>query len=685
MGTISLAMPWSPGESAVQALMHLPPDMDNPTASFMTPQAATMLARAPTIAVGALDAQARPWATVWGGEAGFAQPLGNGVFGVRTPVDRRFDPVALAVVDGKSEGELVKEKGVGRMVAGLPIDLVTRKRVKVYGRMVAASLGRRGGGGGGEDGKEEEGSEVKEVGYEGDDDDGAGEMQLVVRVEQSLGNCPKYLNSKTITPATLHPELLSDSPNLTPEARALIAKCDLFFISSTNGTLDMDVNHRGGPTGFVRILPSSSPDSPTTLVYPEYSGNRFYQTLGNLHTTPRAGLCFPDFATGDVLYVTGTTHIHAGKDAAALLPRSNLAVAITITAARLVRRGLPFRGTPAAGVGNAAAEPGNNTSLLGKSPYNPPVRLLAAEGNLLAQSGQGPQAEQELTATLASTQAITPNVARFTFTLSAPTPVAPGQWVALDASGELDTGYSHMRDDDPTSLNDDFVRTFTVTWASGWDDDAANDGVAPIKPSTAFTITIRRHGPVTGLLFTSLSATHNHTPLAPLPIRGFGGGEFRVEPPAANHNNDDNLTPFVAGGVGITPLLAELAASSTALDPTRVALFWTLRRADAALARDVLVRQHPGLARGARVFFTGGGGGDGGDGDDDVDAVVAELRDERAGLVAVVEGRRLEEGDLRAVEAERWYLCAGTALHKAVVGWVAVGRGKEVVAESFNF
>ncbi|KAF9636354.1 hypothetical protein BFW01_g7250 [Lasiodiplodia theobromae] len=675
---ISLAMPWSAGERAMHSLLHIPSDsMDNPTSTFMTPQAATMLVRAPTIALGALDSEGRPWATLWGGEPGFAQPLGGGVFGVRVPVDRKFDPVAQALVDGKTEGEVVRDEGSrGRMVAGLPFDLVTRKRVKVYGRMVVASLGR----GGDEEGEGESGG-----------DDGAGEMQLVVKVEQSLGNCPKYLNSRTITPTTPHPELLSTSTNLTPAARALIAKCDLFFISSNNGTHDMDVNHRGGPTGFVRIIPSSSsdPDAPTTLVYPEYSGNRLYQTLGNLHANPRAGLCFPDFETGDVLYVTGTTRIYAGKDAAALLPRSNLAVAITLTAACLVRSGLAFRGAPAMGVGNAASE---NADDLGKSPYNPPVRLLAAEGNLLSETERKKGGGGEVTAKLAKKEGITPSVARFTFALSTPTRVLPGQWVALDASGELDLGYSHMRDDDPASLNDDFVRTFTVTWASGWDDvqpdENAGSGVVP--PSTAFAITIRRHGPVTGLLFASSPERATGGGLE-LPIRGFGGGEFRVRPvpvPTSTPSVSSSitpakgLTPFIAGGVGITPLLAELAAprhggdGNDVLDPRRVALFWTLKRADAALAVEVL-RRWPGMV--AHVFLTGRGGrGAGGEGEDEAVEALKE-----SGVLLVADGMRMTEESLRTVESEKWYLCAGTALHKQVVAWLE-GRG-EIVSESFNF
>ncbi|EOD47182.1 putative oxidoreductase protein [Neofusicoccum parvum UCRNP2] len=442
---VSIAMPWTDGERTMQDLLRVPPD-DNPTSSFLTPQAAAMLTRAPLLALGAVDADGRPWATVWG------------------------------------------------------------------------------------------------------------------------GNCPKYLNSRKITPATAQPELISDSPILSSEARAVIAKADLFFISSTNSTHDMDVNHRGGPTGFVRILPSDSPSSPTTLVYPEYSGNRYYSTVGNMHTTPLAGLCIPDFTTGTVLYATGTTTIQVGAAASALLPRSNLTISITLTSARLVRHGLSFRGSPAPGVGSAAAELVSPTTI-GMSPYNPPVRLLAAEGNLLSSVTA---AVPSLTATLTRKTLLTPDVARLTFTLSTPTAVQPGQWVALDASGELSIGYSHMRNDDPTSLNDDFIRTFTVTGASAWGSSAPT----PLPPSAAFDVTVRRHGPVTALLL----AASDRAGLE-LAVRGFGG-EFRV--PLEEDENEDAVVPFVAGGVGITPLLAELAHG---LDAARVALFWTLRAGDAALTQ----------------------------------------------------------------------------------------------------
>lgn len=204
----------------------------------------------------------------------------------------------------------------------------------------------------------------------------------------------------------------------------------------------MDTNHRGGPPGFVRIL--SNNDEGLTLVYPEYSGNRLYQTLGNLKTTPQAGLVFPDFDTGDVLYITGKTEILAGQAAKDLLAHTNLAVKIKVEAVRFVTDGLTFRGH----VGDF-------------SPYNPPVRFLASE----VQS-RLPSDNKQIMAELVEKVIINPTVGRFRFRIpnSANTSLwKPGQYVALSFADELDIGYSHMRDDDPKSLNDDFLRTFTST------------------------------------------------------------------------------------------------------------------------------------------------------------------------------------------------------------------------------
>ncbi|KAK3094295.1 hypothetical protein LTR53_019445, partial [Teratosphaeriaceae sp. CCFEE 6253] len=148
--------------------MHVP-DMDNPTFPALSPQLANHLQIAPLIAIGTLDKENRPWTTLWGGEKGFARSLGGGTVGFRTAVTGEYDPVIEELVGKEATGEVVKEAGKGRMMSGLTIDLETRKRVKLCGRMIAGALSTR---------------EDEVTGH----DETVAEIQLVVQVEQSLGN-----------------------------------------------------------------------------------------------------------------------------------------------------------------------------------------------------------------------------------------------------------------------------------------------------------------------------------------------------------------------------------------------------------------------------------------------------------------------------------------------------------------
>ncbi|KAL4908988.1 hypothetical protein BDW74DRAFT_75992 [Aspergillus multicolor] len=108
---------------------------------------------------------------------------------------------------------------------------------------------------------------------------------------------------------------------------------------------------------------------------------------------------------------------------------------------------------------------------------------------------------------------ITPSITCFRFRISDTTEAGswtPGQYATLSFFDELDMGYSHMMDDDPSSLNDDYVRTFTI---SSPPDQVSND---------EFEITIRKHGDVTRYLF----QTSDRAELE-VPLKGFGG-EFRL-------------------------------------------------------------------------------------------------------------------------------------------------------------
>ncbi|XMA18586.1 hypothetical protein WAI453_011377 [Rhynchosporium graminicola] len=113
----------------------------------------------------------------------------------------RLDPVVEALLGNAVDGEVVRGDGEGRMVGGLTIDLESRMRIKLHGNMIAGAV----------------------------EEKGVGQMQLVVSINKSVGNCPKYLNSKRIIPSTPQPKLKSDSAQLPPEALALLDKADMFF------------------------------------------------------------------------------------------------------------------------------------------------------------------------------------------------------------------------------------------------------------------------------------------------------------------------------------------------------------------------------------------------------------------------------------------------------------------------
>ena len=423
--------------------------------------------------------------------------------------------------------------------------------------------------------------------------------------------------------------LLSDSLPLSEPALRLLAKADMFFLSSSHHELSMGTNHRGGPPGFVRVARNDA--SKTILVYPEFSGNRLYQTLGNLYTTPKAGLIFPDFDAGDALYLTTTTEIVLGKDAAAVLPRSNLVVKFHVSAARFVKNSLSFRGDN-----------------LERSPYNPPVRYLPAEKAL---PDARTNSSKVVYAKLLAKDRLAPTIARFRFGISDAESSGrwtPGQYVALAFEDELSAGYSHMRDDDPKSLNDDYVRTFTVS-------------SSPRKlPGNEFEITIRNVGAVTNFLF-----RQNIRAELEVPLKGFGGN-FNIQ------QGPRDIVPFVAGGIGITPLLAQ----AHDLDLARIRVFWAVNFQDIGLAIDTIERCHA-LGPSTGIFISQFSG---------ESSAESNLQIQRLkGYGVHVSTKRLAASDVEGhpdLSSATWYLCTGTALRKSLLAWLP---GKKVVYEDFNY
>lgn len=151
--------------------------------------------------------------------------------------------------------------------------------------------------------------------------------RLWVTVEQAYGNCPKYIQKRSLQPGsgTYRRERLSQRGHaLNAEQQDWIRKADTFFIGSASSERKMDASHRGGQPGFVKI------EDDRTLLFPDYFGNSMYNTLGNLYSNPAAGLLFIDFNGGHSLQLSGRTETIWDKAQISQVPGAERLVRYTI-------------------------------------------------------------------------------------------------------------------------------------------------------------------------------------------------------------------------------------------------------------------------------------------------------------------------------------------------------------------
>jgi len=256
--------PWHEGERAVQRRLGFAEHAEARGVNirdFMPEQHRAFFAQLPFAVLGALDPVGNPWATVLTGEPGFLSSPNPRILHIGAyPQDG--DPAASGILPGARIGLL-------------GIELSTRRRNRMNGRVI--------------------------------DIDVSG---FTVMVEQSFGNCPQYIQRRDYGRRRC-PSFPEAEPLAFGDAWAmsLIAGADTAFVASSTppGTAQagggVDVSHRGGRPGFIRAGEDGAYE------IPDYRGNRFFNTLGNLLAYPRAGLLIVDFASGDVLQMTGTAEI----------------------------------------------------------------------------------------------------------------------------------------------------------------------------------------------------------------------------------------------------------------------------------------------------------------------------------------------------------------------------------------
>lgn len=93
---------------------------------------------------------------------------------------------------------------------------------------------------------------------------------------------------------------------------AFISARDSFYMATTSETGWPYVQHRGGPTGFVRILDDNR------IGFADFAGNRQYISLGNISGDDRVSLFFMDYANKTRLKVFGRAEVADAEDRSTL-------------------------------------------------------------------------------------------------------------------------------------------------------------------------------------------------------------------------------------------------------------------------------------------------------------------------------------------------------------------------------
>ena len=296
------ASPFHKGEQAIQTRLGVRDRMENIgrrfIREFMLESHRKFYEQLPFVIVGNVDAEGYPWASLIAGESGF----------ITTP-----DAVTLQIQARPLAGDPLNHSLRDHADIGLlGIDLATRRRNRMNGRIQAVS----------EDG-------------------------FAVAVTQSFGNCPQYIQKRQLrwlperlTANSQNPQVLTQ---LTKPMQQLIANADTLFIASryaaknNSANQGVDVSHRGGKPGFVRI------ENEHAFTFPNFTGNSFYNTLGNLLLDNRVGILFLDFEAGHLLSITGHAEIIWDSKALKAFEGAEQLVRITPDKIIYLPEALPFR------------------------------------------------------------------------------------------------------------------------------------------------------------------------------------------------------------------------------------------------------------------------------------------------------------------------------------------------------
>lgn len=97
---------------------------------------------------------------------------------------------------------------------------------------------------------------------------------------------------------------------INDEQALFIEGCPFFFLATADTDGHCDCSYKGTePDADGRLLPVAWVATPQRLLFPDYAGNRMFNSLGNILANPHVGMIFIDFSAQTRLRVNGTATV----------------------------------------------------------------------------------------------------------------------------------------------------------------------------------------------------------------------------------------------------------------------------------------------------------------------------------------------------------------------------------------
>lgn len=296
------------GEIAIQTRLGISDRMEKfgrkMIRSFMPEQHQTFYQQLPYLFAGYQNKQGEVWASVLTGDKGFISPQNE---------------FQLAVSAQKINGDPIYDaiqQDPNLRIGLLGIDLSNRRRNRMSAQLSSVNSN-----------------------------------SLMLNVLQAFGNCPQYIQTRTLQKIT-PPSGKQQVQRITTFNEAitkLIENADSMFVASSSQNAinktavgaehGADMSYRGGQPGFIRV------DNNNTLTIPDFSGNNHFNTLGNIEVNPNVGLLFLDFENGDIISLTGTAKILWDSDEYKLFKGAQRLWQFQMQRGVVLPKALPYRWT----------------------------------------------------------------------------------------------------------------------------------------------------------------------------------------------------------------------------------------------------------------------------------------------------------------------------------------------------